>query len=310
MRRLLFYLFIAERTFAFGVTIALLWQSFTLPARFTATEGPKGVFFMSYWLGLEDIYPNEESYKQPEKLVREVLFADGYTLETQSNSATEKNFATLKKRGRVVKRFYRDEIMMQFTFRRLLGKKTSQLEVNSHSGGAHCCESYQIYDLSPNFRLVFDSDKYQIGDGEHQFADLDHNGLLEIIDQANTFAYFDACYASSSFPRVVFQYDRARGQYLPANRKFQSYVLRGLNQARRRIQLYRQEREKDLPENYDFSAVKTDAFDVFLGYLYTGRRREAWRYYEREGDNLLSPKQDILRQLETDNYYQAVTRRP
>lgn len=308
MRRLLFHHKVALWAFAFGVVAVSLWNAAALPAQRIEADWRKGVLVMAYWRGLERVLPDEVA-KADSPLDHNSFSYRDYTVESLYNPNTQKLSAIVKKRGRPVRRLLNQtetsDGQFKVTFRPLLGKSSQQLETVYYTGGAHCCEVYRLYDLYPRFRLIFDSERYLVGDemDEHAFVDLNHDGAMEITDSSNAFAYFEEAESLSlSYPTVIFQYDRSQRVYLPANPKFWSVVLPDLAGKKGSIDLHKYKNLRDMPKDYDFSTVNSEAFSVFLSEIYTGHFREAWKFYEREG-RYFGSKAAILKRLQADGYY-------
>jgi len=80
------------------------------------------------------------------------------------------------------------------------GNQALDLLVTSYSGGAHCCETLQVWALLDKPLKVL---AYEAGNaGGHELQDLDADGRKELLLGDDTFAYFgDLCYACS--PRNV-----------------------------------------------------------------------------------------------------------
>lgn len=157
----------------------------------------------------------------------------------------------------------------------VLGGETKQLVIVQTSGGAHCCFSYWIYDLYPKFRGIFDSTEYPIGDGfdELSFLDIDRDGVMEFTQRVMTFDYWeDMAYTSAPQPTVVFKYDPQANRFYPANRKFEAYLLKGI--------------EKEIKEldRDDILSQWINGFDITLRYIYAGQEKKAWQFYDREFD--------------------------
>ncbi|HZF41457.1 MAG TPA: hypothetical protein VE715_21745, partial [Blastocatellia bacterium] len=100
-----------------------------------------------------------------------------------------------------------------------LGGQSPQLIVEGYSGGAHCCWEYRIIDLSPAYRLLYDSNDWRVGQGLTP-VDLDDDGVFEFIQSVMAFDYFHVSHARAPFPKAIFKYDKKAGKYLPANHLF------------------------------------------------------------------------------------------
>jgi hypothetical protein len=161
----------------------------------------------------------------------------------------------------------------------LLGGKRKQLVIAQFTGGAHCCYQYWIYELYPRVRLLFDGTRFDIGDGFDPitFQDLDGDGSFEFTQKIGTFDYALGCYTCTPQPTMVFKYYPHRRKYLPANRRFASYVLKDAPEKIRKLK----ELLKTPESKRDWTAFDYYAFDLLLNYIYVGKERKAWRLYDR-----------------------------
>ena len=71
------------------------------------------------------------------------------------------------------------------------------------SGGNHCCHSATVFELGPTLKVLgrFDGE-----DSTPFVTDLDGDGIDEIQMRDSTFAYWNACYALSPQPQLIFRY--------------------------------------------------------------------------------------------------------
>lgn len=216
------------------------------------------------------------------------LLYKGYEVERFQDSKSGIWVATLKKGGKVIATFDRDGHKEEWTqfgpFPCLGNKETHQLIVEQYSGGAHCCWSYWIVDLYPNFRVLYDSDKYSIG-YPLDFIDLDGDGVFEFTQNVLTFDYFDVlCHAVSPLPTCVFKYDKDANEYLPASHMFPAYVLEGFDESIKEV--------KKLNEKVDFTDYDEETseyleylasvLNIVITYIYAGKEEKAWTFYDKE----------------------------
>lgn len=163
----------------------------------------------------------------------------------------------------------------------LLGGKAKQLLVEQYTGGAHCCTVYRVYELGAELRALFDGGDYGIDEiGEDMnVVDIDGDGRYELTQAVMAFDYFMTSHANSVFPTAVFAYDERAGKYLPANRKFSAYLLRGVERDARKVEalsrrLTRAERAGAFHGEH-FRAV----MDVLLKYVYAGEEQKGWDFF-------------------------------
>jgi hypothetical protein len=207
----------------------------------------------------------------------------GFTIEKFQDKGEESWSAALKKGNRTIARFEngwkRD--WTSFGLFPFLSSDPKQLVVEQYSGGAHCCYSYWIYDLSaPDARLLFDSGKYGTGN-QLVPVDIDGDGEFEFKHSVMAFDYFNLSHASSTFPQAIFAYDKTVGEYRPANRRFSAYALTGIEKDIKDLESIKARgpaAKDDLYTEIHFSAL----LQVTLKYIYAGRRDEGWAIFDRE----------------------------
>ncbi len=83
----------------------------------------------------------------------------------------------------------------------ITGSGNPEVIVGSWSGGAHCCFSFEVFQLGKDFRRLVKLDAKDSG-GAH-FEDIDHDGKYEFISNDWTFAYWHASFAESPAPTVI-----------------------------------------------------------------------------------------------------------
>jgi len=71
-------------------------------------------------------------------------------------------------------------------------------------------------------------------------------------------------------PSIVFKFDQQERKYLPANHRFQSYVLRGI-----------EKRIRNLTPNAEWFYLSS-RLDIALDYIYAGKEQEAWSFFDKE----------------------------
>jgi hypothetical protein len=206
----------------------------------------------------------------------------GYVIEKAQTKGEDSWFAALKRGNKTVAKFEGgwNKEWTNFGLFPFVSDEPKQLVVEQYSGGAHCCYSYWIYDLSQNARLIFDNGKYGTGNPLTP-VDLDGDGAFEFSHSIMAFDYFHMSHASSIFPQAVFAYDKKAGEYRPANRRFSSYALGGIEDDLKELETLKAGGNPEGDELYTerhFSAV----LQVTLKYIYAGKRDEGWSFFERE----------------------------
>ena len=166
---------------------------------------------------------------------------------------------------------------LEYGFFNFLGKDKKQLIVQTYSGGAHCCYDYTIYDLKPKFRVIYDSKHFDVGEKLIP-VDINGDGIFEFRQSIMAFDYFHASHADSVFPPAVFAYDKQKGRYDFANKKFPNYVLDDTKKAIDWLgkQKNQKENRSDLLEELNKRCI---ARLTFLNLVYAGREKEAWKFF-------------------------------
>ncbi|HEY9404320.1 MAG TPA: hypothetical protein VIQ24_16805 [Pyrinomonadaceae bacterium] len=259
--------------------------------------------------------PEEES-----KLIRDYFVDDdrltylGYEVVKLEKSVKDKypseinspprmidvTYAVLKKNGRVLAKFEGVYFGMgnetEFGLFPFLGGETKQLIVSQtiFRGGRHW-----IVSLTPSFRVVYDSNEYDLGREEMRVLDIDNDGVYEVSQELTTFVFFeDITRGSTHIIDIVLKYDERAKKYLPASHIFQDYTLAGV---------------KDRPVSLnraDEKSLASDVLRLMLPYIYAGRREEAWDYYNREYTlpNKEELKAKIMAALKEDAVYNYIYR--
>lgn len=224
---------------------------------------------------LEDVYEkgNRLSYR-------------GYEVTRSLNERTQVSSVTIKKGGRILKRFNDGGPSLDFTniaLFALLGGDAKQLIINQHSGGAHCCTSLWIYDLAgPALKQLYDSTIYDVG-FIPGVIDIDHDGTYEFTQTVMAFDYFDdMAHAESPFPQIAFKYDKSAGRYVPATGRaitdhLLSEVGKDIDEVKKLNRGLTSTRRGDVGGGYVGAVLQ-----VALQYIYTGREQEGWAFYDRE----------------------------
>ncbi len=234
----------------------------------------------------------------------------GYVVERVEQKQEGFWFATLKKGEKVLASFEEggeQDYWTNFGLANFLGGDSKQLIVEQYSGGAHCCYSYWVYDLSATARPVFASGKYGTGNSLVPL-DVDGDGLFELRHSVMTFDYFHTSHASSVFPEALFAYDKRSGEYRPANRRFQDYILRDIKDDFKEFETVkaagRDEEGEDIYAEKYFSAV----LQVTLKYIYAGKPDEGWAFFDKQyrthqGISKEKMKAEITEQLAGEPVY-------
>lgn len=184
----------------------------------------------------------------------------------------EVSYAVLMKKNRALLKF--DGISFglgnstEFGLFNLLGNGSQQFIVSQTvpRGGRHW-----VVSVTPEVRVLFDSEDYGVGREECYVIDLDKDGIYEICLPATAFyEMLDKMHmAEIPLPEIIFKYDSKVQKYLPANHLFPDYTLNGI--------------ESDLEDlARDNSSYLSTRLDILLRYVYARKEHEGWAFFERE----------------------------
>lgn len=208
---------------------------------------------------------------------------------------TEIEYAVLRHNGRLVAKFDSpiDQLSeVRFGLFSFLGDD-KQLVVEQTSNKFW---RYWIISLQPEYRVIYDSSKYDVV-YELRVSDMDSDGKLEIIQNLGSFWYFNSDNLFSPRPQIVFKYNPSTRSYIPANPGFKGIVLKDIDQ---RIGKTREVIERKEDPAYDLH-VRSAVLDVVLRYLYAGKSDEAWAFYDQhynvgDKESLRAQLKDKLKQ--------------
>lgn len=180
-----------------------------------------------------------------------------------------------------------------------LGRGGKQLVVEQYTGGAHCCTVYHVYDLGTQLRKLFDGGEYgadEIGE-DMKPVDIDGDGRYEFTLDVMAFDYFMTSHAGSVFPTAVFAYDERAGKYLPANRKFSAYLLRGVGRDVRKVEARNRRMTKEERASAFHGEHFSSVLDVLLKYVYAGEEEKGWAFFDR--NYMLADKSEVRAAVKT-----------
>ena len=233
----------------------------------------------------------------------------GYEITRSAKPGADSWTITIKKNGKTLERFESGSTMSKdwvklglFNF---LGGQRKQLVVEGYSGGAHCCWEYRMIDLSPTYRVLYDSNDWDVGYGLDP-VDLDKDGVFEFTQGIMTFDYFYVLsHARSPFPSAIFKYDKKSGKYLPANRLFPDEVSKNLTKDLAEVMRLSQNIRSNVYEYEEYVAATLSAF---LKYVYAGREPQAWTFFDAEYKLVDKPKLrlEIRKQLRGCSIYNYI----
>ncbi|MDD2736260.1 MAG: hypothetical protein PHF56_20200 [Desulfuromonadaceae bacterium] len=179
------------------------------------------------------------------------------------------------------------------------GNGVPNLVVSSYSGGAHCCVSFEIFELGVEFRKIATLD---VTDSYYSHFEKrpGEKGLVFVADDF-TFAYWNTGFAQSPAPEVILRY--CNGAYRLADdlmRKPAPSDITLLGYA---------ERIKNKPEWKNGEPAPL-LWDVMLYLIYNGNAESAWKLFDIAWPKNIFGKaeflQDFKKQLARSQYWEQV----
>lgn len=165
-----------------------------------------------------------------------------------------------------------------------LGGNSRQVFISEDLPRAGC---QWIVSLRPRFRVIFDGCALGVGrEGVDLNAiDLDGDGVYEVIAQITEFYELQdkLSMAAIPLPGIIFKYDSAKQQYLPANPSFRDRLFQDLAQV------------PEVDKNSTNERYLSVMLSNLLLYVYAGEQRQGWETFER--DYKLEDKTEIRRRV-------------
>ncbi|MEM7738658.1 MAG: hypothetical protein AAF267_23040 [Deinococcota bacterium] len=250
--------------------------------------------------------PQSEMFAETDfNVLEDERVINGYTIQTWRSEDTTSLFAGTivlveAPNGEVMQ--YEDAILdiADVTGTDITGTGVPNLVLESFSGGAHCCFTTAVLELTPVPQEVLTTPYGECGG---DFVDLDDNGTLEYRTCDDSFAYEYCSYASSPLVLSIMSYDASLGQYVAAGpsypAEFAGEIAWGLRRALDNFAGF-----NEYEDSVD-GTPKCEVLGLILAYLYAGdidlARAALDRFYE-EPDKELFWKQ-ILERTSASYFY-------
>ncbi len=207
----------------------------------------------------------------------------------------ERSVITISKDGHLLREFPNvpiDPDWNNFKVESLLGKGSKQLIIEQYSGGAHCCWTYFILDLSANLHVIYDDSIYSDLERDMVFKDIDGDGVTEIIRPVGIFDYFAyLSHVESPFPLVVLKYSDERHRYAVANKLFKKFLMSGMDESIAAVRECHSDTSSDKaadtsetcysPERARGDRCFPEILSVMLQYIYAGDRDTGWAFFDK-----------------------------
>ncbi|MFZ1519580.1 MAG: hypothetical protein WAU11_12425 [Ignavibacteriaceae bacterium] len=178
----------------------------------------------------------------------------------------------------------------------ILHKNNKQLILNFYSGGAHCCDTYMVFDLlKDSLHLIYYDGNYLDEVEGFQTIDLDGDKVCEITTGTANFDYFDRlCHADSPSGRVVFKYSKRERRYIISNKSFPTYILKDIENYKKEFNIYL---ESVKLKNHEYNSyILKYTLSILIDYIYAGKEDEGWQYFNKY--YILEDKLTMIKKIE------------
>lgn len=187
----------------------------------------------------------------------------------------------------------------------ITGEGDPDLILHVYTGGNHCCNILQIYNLGKTVEMVFE---LNTSARSGTFVDLDNDGVYEYVTYDPTFEYanfgtgdLSCSFANSPYPMTIFQYSPKNG-YTAANLKFADRYKESIALHAKLIENYLQDPSTATKSQFSICDISY----LVLDYLYSGQTEKAWetlyKIYPAEVANQY--KMAIERKLENNVFFE------
>lgn len=239
------------------------------------------------------------------KEIKEEKYEGPLTIQSKT---TKNPYVYIKKNGKILKQIYGQFFSyVKFGLYSFLGGKEKQLFVQMLDNRV---QQYFVLTIEDDPRVIFDSGKF----GEiyiKSAIDIDDDGTFEFqynIDPMACFGYMGC--AQSPSGTAVFKYDKKLGEYVLANNLFQDYLLKDLESNKAKAGLTVKKIKTTNKTNLPTLAGnhQTAVFRVMLDYVYAGKEKEAWEFFESTYslNDKQGVKKEIIEMLGEDTVYQLL----
>lgn len=214
-------------------------------------------------LNISDYYTQEDSLEYKGYVIRKIAHKEkpeGLTEAVVTDAVIQKNGKTLLKFDGI---YYGLGNATDFGLFPFLGENEKQLVV-SHTiprGGAH-----YVIDFSPDPKVIFNSESFEIFGEDFGIKDIDSDGIYE-ISLVKSVYYFNFASSETPFTRIIFKFDNQTEKFLPANHKFPEFKHKEIDD---QIKRFNESKDKRF----------SDVLGLTLTYIYAGRENEGWKFFD------------------------------
>ncbi len=190
----------------------------------------------------------------------------------------------------------------------LLRDGTKQVFIQHFSGGANCCWTSIILELSDSVRTLFNSDDYTDLGYQLTMSDLDRDGIIDLHLTIITFDNFDRLnHALSPFSSAYFSYSLSTRTFVLTSRKFSSLILNKTQEHEQRV--------KTMADTTDFTQFEdiggdylSSVLKILIDHVFAGQKEKGWKFFDTwyrlaDKDQM---KRKIQQTFEASNVYQEL----
>jgi hypothetical protein len=193
----------------------------------------------------------------------------------------------------------------------LTGDGNANLVIYEWSGGAHCCFTMQLFDVSEEFELITEINGR---DGVPKFFDWNQDGVAEIMVSDMSYAYFPGSFADSPAPTVVLKWHD--GSYIP-DMEWMSKPITNMDEFMEEFHEYaRQVKDSEVwtsGPNGEYSRyhIPEDLFGFALcDLMYKGHEELGWKFIREAWTDKFPVDEELLdefrERMESSPYWQEL----
>jgi hypothetical protein len=198
------------------------------------------------------------------------------------------------------------EDFIKYTAKDITGDKIPELSFVGWSGGAHCCFTAYVIELSDIVSVLWN---FNTEDSSAEFVDINEDGIMEIETSDSVLRYWHINFADSPFPYVILTYDKKLKKYI-----VNQDMMRKPAPSRAEIEKRASPWTAYSWQGSDCKGTKGEcapwSYAVYL--IYSGNAERAWEYIDlawRDNEEFKS-KEDFLKEfketLKSSSYYSSL----
>ena len=244
---------------------------------------------------------------------------NNYTVKTFFNSEDEKGYLKIIQNGKTVfkQHGYKFRIGLELSdneFKRMgsnasnkliaigkdiTGKGEPNLVVTHWSGGAHCCSTFDVFEIGKEFKKIATLDAYDSDDAH--FEDIRGDKKLVFVANDWTFAYWNTCFAESPAPKIILEFKDDK--YVLANDLMYkpSPTQKALNN---RIKIIQKS------DTWKDGKAPVELWEYMLDLIYSGNTKVAWQFFDKAWLPGVAGKKEFMKsfqaQLKKSSYWTQI----